>query len=119
MPFAFLLLGSMFVIAGVRGKDEQLFTLIKGDFSGKPSFLSWMVAVLLIGALGYIEPIKPISRALLVLIVIVLFLTNGGFFQKFTQGVEAPAAASGQPASLQGPVVNQDYAANLRKKLGL
>lgn len=94
MPFAFLMLGALFVIAGVRGKDGQLFTLIKADFSGKPNFLTWMVAVLLVGSLGYIEPIKPVSRALLVLIVIVLFLTNGGFFQKFAQGVEAPAAAT-------------------------
>src|SRR5258706_8292471 len=89
MPFAFLLLGVIFITAGVRGTDDQLVTLIKGDFTsenGKPSFIAWLVAILLVGALGYIEPVKPVSRAFLVLIVVVLFLSNGGFFEKFIAG---------------------------------
>lgn len=91
MPFAFLLAGALLVTAGVRGTDQQFFDLVKGDFAGKPNFISWFVAILLIGALGYIEPIKPVSRSLLALVVIVLFLSNGGFFQKFVAGVESPA----------------------------
>lgn len=92
MPFAFLIIGALFVTAGIRGTDEQLFTLIKGDFSsqsGKPSFIGWLFAILLIGGLGYIELIKPVSRAFLFLILIILFLSNGGFFQKFVQGIES------------------------------
>jgi hypothetical protein len=89
MAFAFLIIGAVFITAGVRETDGELTDLIKGDFTsknGKPSFIAWLMAILLIGALGYIEPIKPVSRAFLVLVVIVLFLSNGGFFEKFIQG---------------------------------
>lgn len=97
MPFAFLILGSLFLIAGVRGTDEQLFTLIKGDFTGKPNFIGWLIAILVIGALGYIEPIKTVSRAFLALVLIVLFLSNGGVFEKFVQGLESPAQPEAAP----------------------
>lgn len=92
MPFAFLIIGSAFLIAGVRGTDDQLLTLMKGDFTGSPNFISWMFAILIVGAAGYIETLKPISRAFLVLIVIVLFLSNGGFFQKLTAQLKPQGA---------------------------
>ena len=101
MPFAFLLTGALFVIAGIRGTDGDLFNLVKGDFTGKPNFITWLFAILLIGSLGYIEPIKPVSRAFLILIVIVLFLSNGGVFQKFEQGIEgAPQPNANNPNAL-------------------
>lgn len=93
MPFAFLLTGALLIIAGIRGTDEDLFNLVKGDFTGKPSFISWLFAILLIGSLGYIEPIKPVSRAFLFLVLVVLFLSNGGVFQKFVQGIESAPAS--------------------------
>lgn len=89
MPFAFLIIGAVFVTAGLRGTDSDLFSLIKSDFSnepGKPGFFAWLISILIIGSLGYIEPIKPVSRAFLILLVVVLFLSNGGFFQKFIEG---------------------------------
>lgn len=43
-----------------------------------------MTAILIIGALGYIKEIAPLSRAFLVLVVVVLFLKSGGVFQQFT-----------------------------------
>lgn len=92
MPIAFLLFGSAFVIAGVRGTDDQLLNLLKGDFSGEPNFISWMLALLFIGAVGYIEPLKPISRAFLVLVILVLIVHNGGFFKKFQQQTQPSGA---------------------------
>lgn len=96
MPFAFLIIGSAFLITGVRGTDDKFLSLLKGDFSGTPNFISWLFAILLIGSLGYIETIKPISRMFLVLIIVVLFLSNGGFFQKFTAQIKPTTGSVSQ-----------------------
>jgi hypothetical protein len=88
MPFALIIVGIVLVTAGVRNTTSDLFTLVKGDFStanGQESFLSWLVAILIVGSLGYIEELKPLSRAFLVLLIVVLFLSNGGFFDKFNR----------------------------------
>lgn len=85
MAFAFLIVGITLVVSAVRNTSGDLFTLMKGDFTGSNNFIAWMLAILVIGALGYIRSIAPVSRAFLVLVVVVLFLSNGGFFQKFTQ----------------------------------
>jgi hypothetical protein len=101
MPFALLIIGTALVIAGVRntvydykGKDGEmhpgLFTLAKNDFTGNNNYIYWMLSILVIGSLGYIDSIKPLSRAFLVLVIIVLFLKNGkdgGFFERFNKDV--------------------------------
>jgi hypothetical protein len=115
MPFAFLILGSIFIVSGIRGTDQQLFTLIKGDFSStpassgqaaQPSFIAWLFALLVIGGLGYIKPIAPISKAFLALVILVLFLKNGnpngkggGFFAELVTGIDGPTAASSSTSS--------------------
>ena len=91
MPIAFFIVGFVLVAAGVRGTDDDLLQLVKGDFENKNNqrgFISWIAAILIVGALGYIEPIKPVSRAFLVLIVVVLFITRGGFFDQFLKGIQ-------------------------------
>jgi hypothetical protein len=96
MPFLFIIVGLVLVIAGVRntvtdsGQTKGLYTLVQGDFTGSESFLVWVAAILIIGAVGYIKDFQAISRALMVLIVVTLFLSNGGFFQKLQQ--EFPGA---------------------------
>lgn len=87
MPFALVFVGVVMLVAGVRAKQDELYTAVKGDVSGSGSYVGWMVSILFIGALGYIEAIRPISRAFLVLLVIVLMLRNGGFWQKFNEQV--------------------------------
>lgn len=91
MPIVLFFIGVILITAGIRGTDEDLANLIKGDFENSGNqrgFLSWLSAVIIVGLLGYIEPIKPISRGFLVLIVVVLFLSRGGFFDKFMQGIQ-------------------------------
>lgn len=89
MPFALLFIGSLSLVAGVRNKQDELFTTVKGDLTGSGSYIGWMISILLIGALGYIEGIRPIARAFLVLLVIVLLLRNGGFWQKLNEQIFA------------------------------
>lgn len=92
MPFVFLIIGIVLVIAGVRDKSADLYTLIKGDFTGANNYLYWMVSILIIGAIGYIEVLKPVSRAFMVLVIIVLFISANkqgvGFFKQFQNALQ-------------------------------
>lgn len=99
MPFALLIIGVVLLIAGVRNTQDTLFTLVRGDFSGSGNFIFWLAAILIIGAVGYIPKLKPISTAFLALVVVVLFLKKGnasgiggGFFSQFTSALGTTAA---------------------------
>ena len=95
MPFVLLIIGAVLLDAGVRDTvttasdgSPGLFTLLQNDFSpaaqqpGQHSFIPWVVAILIIGALGYVEELRGFSHAMLALVVIVLFLNkkNSAFF---------------------------------------
>jgi len=93
MPFALVLIGLALLISGVRNTQDDLFTLVKGDFSGSQSFVFWTVSILVIGSVGYIPRLKPVANAFLVLVIVVLFLSNRGFFAKFNEQIGAGAGA--------------------------
>jgi hypothetical protein len=95
MPFAFIIVGTVLVISGVRGTSQDLLTLVKGDFIGTNSYLYWVVAILIIGSLGYVSSLKNFSRAFLALVLVALVLkegktsgAGGGFFQQFTNSLK-------------------------------
>jgi hypothetical protein len=94
MPFAFLIIGVVLVVAGVRDKTSELFSLLKQDFSGKTSYEVWALSILVIGGLGYIKSLQGLSRAFMALVLIVLFVSNGGFFQQFNSEILSPSASS-------------------------
>lgn len=82
------------MVASVRNKQDDLFALVKSDFTGSNNFIFWVVSIFIIGSIGYIPKLKPFSTGFLVLVVLVLVLTRGnpnslggGFFQKFTQAL--------------------------------
>jgi len=87
VPLAFLFAGIVLIVAAVRGKQDELFELLKGDFTGPNSFLVWFAALGTVGAAGYIPGLAPVSRAFLVLVLVTLILSNRGFFSKFTNAV--------------------------------
>lgn len=96
MPFALLVVGIVLLVAGARNKQDDLFALVKGDFSGPDNFIFWFLAIVIIGAIGYIPKLKPLSTAFLGLVIVVLFLkkgstkgTGGGFFSQFLSGINA------------------------------
>jgi hypothetical protein len=86
MPVLFGLAGLVLIIAGVRDRvingDPSLSSLLRDDFTGENPFWKWMLAILLIGAVGYIPNMRPISRGFLVLVIIVFVIGNQGLFAK-------------------------------------
>lgn len=100
MPFALVTIGLMMIVSGARNTYEQLGAQLVTDFRG---FIWWIAAIIAIGALGYVPQFKPFSRALLVLVLIIMVLHNRGFAQNFlgalqkgpTQLAAGPDAAAG------------------------
>lgn len=60
------------------GAGDGLASLLKHDLDpNEPgSFGVWLLAIVIIGAVGYIPGLKPVSWAFLVLVIVVMFLTN-------------------------------------------
>jgi hypothetical protein len=105
MPFAFAIVGIVFLIAGVRGKSDDLLSLLQNDLRGSNNFIYWILTIAILGSIGYIKDLQPFSRAFLVLVIVVLIISEdnkaqgtGGFFVKFQQAVsqitQSPQAAA-------------------------
>lgn len=101
MPLALLLVGILFLTAAVRGDkcdgqqcSDLLFKTLKDDFTGPNNFIYWGIALWIIGAAGYYKPLKPLSNAFLGLVILVLFIANRGFFQKFMDQIRATESYS-------------------------
>jgi len=100
MPFVLLVAGVVLVIAGFRGTLGDLWTLLRGDFTGQNNFVYWFLSILVIGSVGYIERLRPIANAFLVLVIAILFLSNKGFFAQFTNALKSTVNA---PPQFGGP----------------
>jgi len=110
MPFALLIIGLFLLVAGVRDTQDCLFALVKGDFQGNDNFIFWFLAILIIGAIGYIPNLKPFSTAFLILLLVVLFLkkgtsagVGGGFFTQFTSAISGATTPSGLLSGVTPP----------------
>jgi hypothetical protein len=89
MQLLLILLGLALLSSGIKGTERALGNQLQADFLGEGDksggFVSWLAALLAIGALGYIPVLQKPSRALLGLIGVSIFLTNHGIIsQLFT-----------------------------------
>jgi hypothetical protein len=97
MPVLFGIFGLVLIVAGVRNRvttgDPSLMSLVKDDFTGSNPFWKWMLAIVFIGAIGYIPNLRPISRGFLVLVIVVFALSNQGLFTQLSE-VFKPSTAT-------------------------
>ena len=109
MSFALLFAGILLLVSGVRGTQGDLFALLKNDFTGPGTFFYWSLVVIVIGSIGYVPRLRPLSRVFLVLLIVVLFLAKGnpnavggGFFFQLTAGLGSTNAAQANTANATG-----------------
>ena len=102
MAFVLLIIGIFLMVSAVRNSYGQLLQLIVGDFTNQGNFTYWVIALLIVGAVGYVKPLKGLSDGFLALIIIVLLLSkgnpnapSGGFFQQLTAQLKGTTAGSG------------------------
>lgn len=113
MPLLFIVVGIVMLVSAVRGTNGQLITLLKGDFTGKGNFIYWIAAIGILGALGYVGPLKTPARYMMALVLLVLFLkvgnpmaSNGGVFRQFTAAINGEASQPPSSAPLSGNAFN-------------
>lgn len=97
MSLALLVIGIVFVVAAVRGTtsgENGLFTLLRGDFTGSNNFLYWLLALGLVGAIGYIPKLKSFSTAFLVLVIVAILLSHKGFFADLQSAISSSSTAT-------------------------
>lgn len=84
MAFALIGIGLILFMAAYQNNVAAFGSQLSADISGSSGFMVWFVALFIIGALGYVPFLRGVSRWFLVLILVVIFLGNKGFFQNFT-----------------------------------
>jgi hypothetical protein len=119
VPFVLIAFGLILSVAGARGTQSNLFTLLKGDFTGNQSFIWWFLSILGIGALGYIKDLRAFSNAFLALVLVVLILAqnkNGNnLFSNFINAIKSGTGGAATPAT----VTANDNAATAPSVTGL
>jgi flagellar biosynthesis component FlhA len=115
LPFAFIIVGTVLLISGVKGTSQDLLTLVKGDLTGTNNYLYWVIAILIVGSIGYIPGFKKFSVAFLSLVLLVLFIregnpqgSGGGFFQEFQTAIQKISNSNSNPlaGAIQIPVAD-------------
>lgn len=82
MTFFALIIGIALIVAAMRNSQDALFSAIGTDV---PNFIVWAAAIFALGAIGFVPGLKPVSRALLALVITVLIVTN---YKKIIAGFE-------------------------------
>lgn len=95
MAIGLILIGLMLISIGVQGTQTQFGALVKSDFSGAGSFWYFIVGIFIVGAIGYYQPMQGVSRLIIVLLVLVLLLTNGGFWSQLQAAIASSGIAPG------------------------
>lgn len=94
MPFALAIVGILLLVSALRGTTGALFTTLKADFTGSGNYIYWVVAILIVGSIGYVKKLQPLSDAFLALLLVVLTLSNKGFFAQFVAGLNSTDTTS-------------------------
>ena len=89
MPVFLIIVGILGIIVAVRGTEHELANQLGKDFSGDPSYAYWVVAVIVIGSIGYVPGLENVSTMFLVLILLAFVLQNGGVFDQASAAVKA------------------------------
>lgn len=94
MPYGIAFFAILLLVSGLRGTEDDLGALLKGDFIGKDTFLPWMAAIIIIGAIGYIPALKKPTDAFLALLLLVLVLANRGVFSQLSSAIDSTTSAT-------------------------
>lgn len=110
MILIILLIGVLLVVSSVRNTQGALFSALGTDV---PAFIVWAAAIVALGVIGFIPGLKPISRGLLALVLVVIVLHNykgilAGFQNAFQSNPGASSSgSSSNPGSTTGSSATQ------------
>jgi hypothetical protein len=88
MILVVLLIGAVLLVAALRNTYSALFADLGQDV---PKFVTWAAAIVALGALGYLPGLRPISRGLMSLVLVVIVFQN---YQNILEGFQSVAQAN-------------------------
>jgi len=95
-----LIIGGILIVAALRNTQGVLASALMTDV---PAFIVWAAAIAAIGAIGFIPGLKPTSRVLLALVILVIVLKNyQAILSGFQNAWQNPPAATGATSSSSG-----------------
>ena len=106
MAFVLIIVALLIFVTAINGTTTTLGKFIAEDVfgsQGQKGYLYWFVSIAIIGAVGYIKPLKQLSDWFIVLVILVLFLGNRGFFKQFTNALTTIGNQAQQPAQTAQP----------------
>lgn len=109
MPYFLVAVGVVMIVTSLNNTYATLGSLLQSDFTGQGNFIYWVAAIVILGGIGYYAPAKPLSRAFLVLIIVTMLISNGGFATNLINAINSgPAPAT--PAPVLSPTPAQAVA---------
>lgn len=92
------------IVTGARGTYAQFGQQIASEFQGQNNFTYWLLAIVAVGSLGYVSALQTLSRYLLALVILSLFLSHKGFFAQFSAALKTgPTPPNPVGSSASGP----------------
>lgn len=92
MAVVLIIIALILIVSAVRGQTALVADTLKSDmqsgFSSAGNFGAWLVVMLVLSGIGSIKALKAPADAMIVLILIVFLLRNGGFFDKLFSAFE-------------------------------
>lgn len=82
MIIVLVLIAAILIVAALRDTQGDLFTALGQDV---PAFGTWAAALIALGLLGFVPGFRPISRGLIALVFVVLFVNN---YEGITKGFQ-------------------------------
>lgn len=89
MVLVAILIGAILIVAAIRNTQGALFSALATDV---PAFVVWAAAIIALGAIGYVPGLKPVSRGLLALVIIVIVLRQ---YQQIIAGFQGAVSSGG------------------------
>jgi hypothetical protein len=93
VPIAVILLGAICIDLAFRGTEHEFAAQMGQDFGGG-KFLSWLAAMVFLGAIGYVPALRKLSNVSMALVIVVLVLSNGGLLTQLAKVITAPPSAA-------------------------
>lgn len=114
MPFMLIVIGLVLVITSIQNTYSALGQQLQKDLVGPQGFIVWALALIAVGALGYVNGWEKFSRWFLALILIAIVLAQSkraggaGLFGNALTQIKNPkvpqANSTNQPATTQAPL---------------
>lgn len=120
MPLLLIIIGVFFIVASVRGTHKELWDLLKKDFTGPGNFLYWSAGILFLALLTLWEPVRPVAKAFLILIFIMLFIGHKDFFERLKEQTQGGGIGTNTLADAETAINDTlDAGRTILKTLGL